>query len=107
MVFQYFATKRVELAVEGVRPTHPLGSQIETADTAEKGGVGHRLQLFEKATHICQPFHSQLFHHLFLAGRNFVPAFKAIPPRGGIVMCAADFALAFDAPELWLFLLSM
>ncbi len=107
MVFEDFSTKRVYLAVEGVRPSRPLGSQIKTADAAEKGGVGHRLQLFEKATHICQPFHSQLFHHLFLAGRNLVPAFEAIPPRGGIVMCAADFALAFDAPELWLFHLSM
>lgn len=41
MVFQYFAAKRVDLAVEGVRPSRPLGCQIETADAAEKGGVGH------------------------------------------------------------------
>lgn len=41
MVFQYFATKRVYLAVEGVRPSRPLGGQVKTADAAEKGGVGH------------------------------------------------------------------
>ena len=63
--------------------------------------------LFEKAALICQLFHCQLLHQFLFAGRNLVPAFEAIPPRGGIVMCAADFALAFDAPELWLFHLSM
>ena len=41
MVFEDFSTKRVDLAVEGVRPSRPLGSQIKTADAAEKGGVGH------------------------------------------------------------------
>jgi hypothetical protein len=41
MIFDDFSTKRVYLAVEGVRPARPLGSQVETADAAEKGGVGH------------------------------------------------------------------
>lgn len=41
MVFEDFSTKRIYLAVEGVRPSRPLGRQIETADAAKKGGVGH------------------------------------------------------------------
>ena len=41
MVFQYAAAKRVDLAVEGVRPASPLGRQIEAADAAEKGSVCH------------------------------------------------------------------
>lgn len=42
VIFQYFAAKRIDLAVEGVRPARPLGRQIEPSDSAEKRGVGHK-----------------------------------------------------------------
>lgn len=42
VIFQYFAAKRIDLSVEGVRPARPLGRQIEPSDSAEKRGVGHK-----------------------------------------------------------------
>lgn len=59
--------------------------------------------LFEKAAHICQLFHCQLLHQFLFAGRNLVPAFEAIPPCGGIVMCAADLAPTFNTADFRLF----